>query len=71
MKLTSTQFRALHYIGRYQGDEAKVGSILSQCLLDRLKDLGLVVENNGIIVLTRAGEQEFTRLCPNSKYRVH
>ena len=71
MRLTSAQFRALHYIGHCQGNEAKVGSILSRYLLDWLKDIGLATEYDGIILLTRAGEYEFEKLCPKRTNHFH
>ena len=60
--LTAIQFRALHYIGLSQKFGAKVGRNLSPYLLEKLKEKGLVIECDGIVILTTQGQQEYSKV---------
>ena len=66
MALTAMQFRALHYIGRTQKFGAKVGRTLSPYLLEKLKEKGLALEYEGIVILTDQGRQEISKVLNTS-----
>jgi hypothetical protein len=71
--LTATLFPSLHYIGRNQKMGAKVGRNLSLYLLEKLKEKGLAIECDGIVILTVQGQQEdakvFERACLSATHQ--
>ncbi len=62
MILTSAQIQALSYIHRRRRIGPRVGSKLSPYMLNKLKQLGLVIEYDGIILLTREGQCELANM---------
>lgn len=72
LRLTISQKEALSYIGRNRKTGPKIGkgTPCSEYMLRKLKNLGLVMQVDDIILLTYLGERHFTKMHPHSKYRV-
>ena len=70
MILTSAQIHALAYIHRRRRIGPRVGSKLSPYMLSKLKRLGLVMEYDGIILLTVEGQCELAKTHLDNALKV-
>ena len=70
MTLTSAQIHALAYIYRRRRIGPRIGPKLSPYMLNKLKRLGLVMEYDGIILLTVEGQCELAKTGLNKAQKV-
>jgi len=74
--LSKTELAAIEYIGSHRKTDVKVGrgKPVSTRIFNQLKRKHLVMwmdEKRKIVMLTYMGEREWTKLHPNSKYRIN
>lgn len=70
MKLTEIQKAAFEKVGRKRKSPARIGKDLTTRTFKNLAKKGLVMRYGDKVMFTLKGEQLWTQLHPNSKYRI-